>query len=211
MQEYRWCFPLSLHVAARDSERSRKIHVINTWLRSRCHHRNFWPWGKLFCASLMAADEVHLGKRGEKNSGPGAARAHWKSFKLGLKREGDDSKPAHDTGYHSQVKRTRWYNDEGNRKTEGKHCRGIKELSSKKVTRPGAQLKCLYANIHRLGNKPELEATVLLENHNAIAITNLVAWFPWPERGCWWLQAVQNKDRQGRRGGGISLCIKEGI
>ena len=138
-------------------------------------------------------------------------RARWKSFKLGLKREGDDSKPAHDTGYHSQVKRTRWYNDEGNRKTEGKHCRGIKELSSKKVTRPAAQLKCLYANIHRLGNKPELEATVLLENYNAIAITNLVAWFPWPERGCWWLQAVQNKDRQGRRGGGISLCIKEGI
>ena len=35
-----------------------------------------------------------------------------------------------------------------------------------------AQLKCIYTNACHLGNKQEkLEATVLLQNHNVVAIT----------------------------------------
>ena len=51
---------------------------------------------------------------------------------------------------------------EGNGENQGKYLKGIKELSFKEVTRPAAQLKCLYTNACSLGNKQEeLEATVL--------------------------------------------------
>lgn len=60
----------------------------------------------------------------------------------------------------------------GNRETQGKYFKGIKELSSRKMTRSAAQLKCLYTNTRSLGNKQEeLEATVLLENHDIVAVT----------------------------------------
>ena len=40
------------------------------------------------------------------------------------------------------------------------------------MTRPAAQLKCLYTNACGLGNKQEeLEATVLLENYDIVVIT----------------------------------------
>jgi len=40
------------------------------------------------------------------------------------------------------------------------------------MTRSAAQLKCLYTNTRSLGNKQEeLEATVLLENHDIVAVT----------------------------------------
>lgn len=58
----------------------------------------------------------------------------------------------------------------GNRGSQGKYFEGIKELSSKKATGSAVQLKCLYTNTHSLGNKQELEATVLLQNHNVVAI-----------------------------------------
>lgn len=61
---------------------------------------------------------------------------------------------------------------EGNWETQGNHFTGTKELSSKKATRPAAQLKCLYTNEHSLENKQEeLEAIVLLENHDLVAVT----------------------------------------
>ena len=54
----------------------------------------------------------------------------------------------------------------------GKYFKGIKALSSKKLTRPAAQLNCLYANICSLGNKQEeLETTVPLENHDVVVTT----------------------------------------
>jgi len=41
-----------------------------------------------------------------------------------------------------------------------------------KVTRPTAQMKCLCTNAHSMGNKQEeLEAIVLLESYDLIAIT----------------------------------------
>ncbi|KAM6317647.1 LOW QUALITY PROTEIN: forkhead box protein J1-like [Podargus strigoides] len=52
-----------------------------------------------------------------------------------------------------------------------KHLGGIKGCLSKKVTWPPAQLKCLYTSPRSTGSKQEeLEATVLLESYNIVAI-----------------------------------------
>jgi len=60
---------------------------------------------------------------------------------------------------------------EGNEENQGKYLKGIMKLSFKEVTRPAAQLKCLYTSVHSLGNKEkELEATMLLANHNIVVI-----------------------------------------
>ena len=61
---------------------------------------------------------------------------------------------------------------EGYGENQGKYLKGIKELSFKEVTRPASQLECLYMNARSLGNKQkELEAAVLLENHDIVAVT----------------------------------------
>jgi len=53
-----------------------------------------------------------------------------------------------------------------------KHPKRNKGCSSVKVTQPTAQMKCLYMNICRTGNKQEeLEATMLLESYDLIALT----------------------------------------
>ena len=64
--------------------------------------------------------------------------------------------------------------DERNRETKGKYLKEIKELSSKEVAKLAAQLNCLYINSNSLGNKQkQMEATVLLENHNILAVTEI--------------------------------------
>ncbi|KAK4825362.1 hypothetical protein QYF61_026881 [Mycteria americana] len=69
-----------------------------------------------------------------------------------------------------------------NRETPVKYLKGIKGCSSKKVTRPTAQLKFLYANACNMGNKQEeLEATLLLESHDLAGITE--TW--WDESHDW--------------------------
>ena len=72
------------------------------------------------------------------------------------------------------------------------------------------QLKCIYTNVSSKGNKQqELEAIVQPENYNVVTITET-----------WWdnshnCKATMNgyqlfrRDRQGRRGGGISLYFRE--
>ena len=61
-----------------------------------------------------------------------------------------------------------------NRETPVNYLKGAKGCSSKKVARPPAQLKCLHANARSMGNKQEeLEATVLLESNDPVAITEL--------------------------------------
>jgi len=61
---------------------------------------------------------------------------------------------------------------EVNGENQGKCLKRIKELSFKEVIRAAAQLKCLYTNAYSLGNKQEeLEATVLLENHDIVVVT----------------------------------------
>jgi len=48
----------------------------------------------------------------------------------------------------------------------------VKRHSSNKVIWPTAQLKCLYTNACSICNKQEkLDATVLLESYNLVAIT----------------------------------------
>lgn len=58
----------------------------------------------------------------------------------------------------------KWYDDEavaagaigeGSGENQGKYFKRIEVLSSKEVTRPASQLKCLYSNVHSLGNKQE--------------------------------------------------------
>jgi len=59
-----------------------------------------------------------------------------------------------------------------NKKMPMKHFKGKKGCSAMKVTRPTAQTKCLYTNARSMGNKQEeLEAVVLLESYDQIAIT----------------------------------------
>ncbi|PKU28821.1 glycerol kinase [Limosa lapponica baueri] len=83
--------------------------------------------------------------------------------------------------------------------------------SALKVAQPTAQLKCLYTNAHSVGNKwKELEATMLLESYDIVAITET-----WWEESYDWSVAIHNKlfrrDRRGRRGGGVALYVKEWI
>lgn len=91
-----------------------------------------------------------------------------------------DSKPAHDNVQDSIAKLeghsasrgpqpATSYDNEDNRET--KYFKVIKGLSSKKIARPATQLKCLYISTYSLGNKQELEATVLLENRDVVPDT----------------------------------------
>ncbi|PKU49639.1 nipped-b-like protein [Limosa lapponica baueri] len=74
----------------------------------------------------------------------------------------------------------------------------------------GTQLKCLYTNTRSMGNKQEeLEAIVRHESYDIVAI--METW--WNESNDW-SAAMEGyklfrRDRQGRRGGGLALCVRE--
>jgi len=99
-----------------------------------------------------------------------------------------------------------------NKEASVKHPMGNKVHSSVNVTWPTAQMKCLYMNTRSTGNKrEELEATVLLQNYDLIALTET-----WWDESHDWRVAINGyrlfrRDRQGKRGGGIALCIKKSI
>jgi len=99
-----------------------------------------------------------------------------------------------------------------NKETSVKHPKGNKGCSSMKVTRSTAQMKCLYTNAHSVGNKQEeLEATVLLESYDLIALTET-----WWDESHDWSVAINGyrlfrRDRWGKRGGGVALYIKKSI
>ncbi|KAK4825509.1 hypothetical protein QYF61_000022 [Mycteria americana] len=127
----------------------------------------FFDNGMAYTApGLLASDGIHLSQRGKKHTGYTPAQ---------------------------------FYGDEpvtpeviANRETPVKYLKGIKRCSSKKVTQPTAQMKCLYTNGCNMGNKQEeWQATVLLESYDLIAIAE--TWWDkshdWS--GCRWLQAVQ--------------------
>ena len=73
-----------------------------------------------------------------------------------------------------------------------------------------AQLKYVYTNAHSMGNKQEeLEAIVWQASYDLVAITER-----WWDRSHYWSAAMDGykhfrKDRQGRRGGGVALYVKE--
>ena len=80
------------------------------------------------------------------------------------------------------------------------------ELGVRQMT----QLKCIYTNARRMGNKQEeLEAIVQQANYDLVAITE--TW--WDHSHDW--SAVMDgyklfrRDRQGRKGGGVVLYIKD--
>ncbi|GAB0189218.1 hypothetical protein GRJ2_001387100 [Grus japonensis] len=75
-----------------------------------------------------------------------------------------------------------------------------------------AQLKCIYTNACSMGNKQEeLEAIMQLENYNILAITE--TW--WDDLHNWSAATAVDgyklfrRDRQGRRGGGVALYVRE--
>jgi len=79
-----------------------------------------------------------------------------------------------------------------------------------KVMRLAAQMKCLYTNARSMGNEQEeLEAILLLESYDLIAITE--TW--WDEshdqNGALDGYRLFRRDRRGRRGGGVALYIKK--
>ena len=73
-----------------------------------------------------------------------------------------------------------------------------------------AQLKCVYTNACSMGNKQEeLEAIVKQASYDLVAITET-----WRDHSHDWRAAMDGyklfrKDRQGRRGGGMALYVKE--
>ena len=75
-----------------------------------------------------------------------------------------------------------------------------------------AQLKCVYTNARSMGNKQEeSETTVQQASYDLVAITET-----WWDHSHDWSAAMDGyklfrKDRQGRRGGGVALCVKECI
>jgi len=99
-----------------------------------------------------------------------------------------------------------------NREIPMKYLKGIKVFSSKKVTQPTSQLRCLCTNAHSMGNQQEgLEAAVLLESYELLAITET-----WWDKSCDWSATIDGyslfrRDSQGRRSRGIAFCIKKWI
>ncbi|PKU43994.1 hypothetical protein llap_5713 [Limosa lapponica baueri] len=87
------------------------------------------------------------------------------------------------------------------RETPVKYLKAIKEDSSKKVTRSTAQLKCLYTIAHSMDNKQvELEATMLLENYDLVAIIENDGM-----TGVWLLMATGCSEGTSEEGGAKAL------
>ena len=62
-------FSSILSVAGRDTERAKKTHLINTWLRGWYLHSNlgFFNCAMIYSVpGLMAADGIHQGHRGKR-------------------------------------------------------------------------------------------------------------------------------------------------
>ena len=82
----------------------------------------------------------------------------------------------------------------------------VLELGVRQTT----QLKCIYTNACSIGNKQEeVEAIVWQANYDLIAITET-----WWDHSHDWSAVMDSyklfrRDRQGRKGGGVALYIKE--
>ncbi|KAK4820971.1 hypothetical protein QYF61_009437 [Mycteria americana] len=87
---------------------------------------------------------------------------------------------------------------------------GIRAFPPKKVAGSIAQLKYIYTNARSMGkNQEELEATVQQENYDIVAIMEM-----WWDDSHNWSAAMDGyklfrRDRQGRRGGGVALYVRE--
>ncbi|GAB0203326.1 hypothetical protein GRJ2_002798200 [Grus japonensis] len=94
-----------------------------------------------------------------------------------------------------------------NRETLGRY---IKRIPASKSASSGVQVKCLYANAWSMGNKQEeLETCAHLPGYDLIGITET-----WWDSSYDWSVGMEGhrlfrKDRQGRRGGGITLYVHD--
>ncbi|KAJ7415136.1 rna-directed dna polymerase from mobile element jockey-like [Pitangus sulphuratus] len=81
-----------------------------------------------------------------------------------------------------------------------------KDEKPKLRVKSASQLKCMYTNAHRMSNKhEELEAIMQQERYDVVAITEM-----WWDDSHDWSAAMDGyklfrRDRQGGRGGGVSL------
>ncbi|GAB0203231.1 hypothetical protein GRJ2_002788700 [Grus japonensis] len=97
-----------------------------------------------------------------------------------------------------------------NRVTLGRYIKGIPATPANKSASSGAQLKCLYANAHSMGNKQEeLEMCARLPGYDLIGITET-----WWDSSYDWSVGMEGyrlfrKDGQGRRGGGVTLYVTD--
>ncbi|KAK4816487.1 hypothetical protein QYF61_017239 [Mycteria americana] len=93
---------------------------------------------------------------------------------------------------------------------EGGNASGNIYTASGSTEGSGAYLKCLYTNAHSIRNKQdELEALVSSQSYNIIGISE--TW--WNESHDWSAGTegyrLFRRDRQGRRGGGVALYVRE--
>ncbi|KAJ7424185.1 hypothetical protein BTVI_07574 [Pitangus sulphuratus] len=78
--------------------------------------------------------------------------------------------------------------------------------------KPAAQLKCMYTNARRMGNKQEEpEAIVQQESYDIVVVTET-----WWDDSHDWSTAMDGyklfrRDRQGRRGGRVALYVRESL
>ncbi|GAB0180798.1 hypothetical protein GRJ2_000545100 [Grus japonensis] len=94
--------------------------------------------------------------------------------------------------------------------TLGRYIKRIPATPASKSASSGAQLKCLYVNAWSMGDKQEeLETCVCLQGCDLIGITET-----WWDSSYDWSVGMEGyrlfrKDRQGRRGGGITLYVND--
>lgn len=98
MENTQIVFSLISSVAGKDTERRRKTHLINTWLRGCCHRKNlFYFLSGWFIWHQPAHNRWGSPwSMGGKNSGLGVIRAQRKGFKLSLNIKGDKTRLARD-------------------------------------------------------------------------------------------------------------------
>ncbi|PKU43642.1 nipped-b-like protein [Limosa lapponica baueri] len=149
--------------------------------------------------------------KGEEYSGPRDRRVDWQVFKVDVKAGvgwGDNIRPVLKAPeaigiWETQIKHHK------RRPPEEQH-EGNGAIPASKSAPLGAQLKCLYTSACSMGNKQEeLEAIVRHESYDVVAITET-----WWDESNDWSAAMESykllrRDRQGRRGGGVALYVRE--
>jgi len=178
-------FSSILSLAEKSTERGRKTHLTDRWLRDWCHWWNFcfFDHEEVYKApGLLATDGVQLSRRGKRVLGHELAGLI-EGFKLGSKGEGNIPQLTRDKPRHVML---------------GLGVRSI------------AQLKCIYANAHNMRNKhKELEAIVEQDGYNLITITET-----WWDDSHDWTAAMDgykllSRDRRGKRGDGLVLYVRD--
>lgn len=129
----------------------------------------FFNHGAVYSVPDLLAADVSLLSQRRKRICPGDGRACSEGFKLGMKWEGDNTRPTRD------------------------------ELRGRMMglgVRQGALLKCIYTSARNMGNKQE-ELKPIVRQENCDSIATMETWWNWncllPQLECCngWLQALQ--------------------